>query len=153
MAVNVSLDSVNSKDIDAGLQKQDSPTSDDECCECPNRAVCLKKIDLDAIREQQLESRHEQKKQELELKKINSDLKDKEQLRNQRHDFALYIFYFMCVCMVFIFSILAFCIDRMSESVLIALIGSGTANVIALMMIVANYMFPKNNGTTKKNTK
>ena len=73
--------------------------------------------------------------------------------REQRKTYATYVFYFLVGYMLFVFSILFFCglnargFD-LSDSVLIAIVTTTTANVIGIFAFVMMYLF--NTGTKKK---
>ena len=82
---------------------------------------------------------------ETELKKL--EVKSKAQDIDMRKEYAWLIFRFVCYYMAFVFIILflsgtpsAF---RMSDSVLMVLLGTTTATIISLFAIVVNYLFPK----------
>lgn len=72
----------------------------------------------------------------------------KKQDREQRKTFSFRIFMFVCVYMTFALAILVFCgasALRLSDSVIVALLTTTTANVIGLFAVVAKYLFhPKN---------
>lgn len=76
-------------------------------------------------------------------------LKDSQQNREQRKQYANKIFWLVCAWLVVLVIIVgqAGC-GRLilSDSVLIALISGASINIIGLMVIVANYLFPKNGG-------
>lgn len=73
-------------------------------------------------------------------------IKDTQQDRNQRKDYATKIFWLVCAWLAAILG-LVFCTGLkrldLSDSVLITLISSVSVNIIGLMAIVANYLFPK----------
>lgn len=82
---------------------------------------------------------------EKELKEL--EVKSKAQDIAMRKEYAWLIFRFVCYYMAFVFIILflsgtpsAF---RMSDSVLMVLLGTTTATIISLFAIVVNYLFPK----------
>ena len=73
--------------------------------------------------------------------------------REQRKTYATYVFYFLVGYMLFVFSILFFCGLNawgfgLSDSVLIAIVTTTTANVIGIFAFVMMYLF--NTGTKKK---
>ena len=69
--------------------------------------------------------------------------------RTQRKEFAEKIFSFVCLYMFSVFFILFLCGSpgnfRLSNSVLITLLGTTTANVIGILIIVVKYLFSRNN--------
>jgi polyferredoxin len=80
-----------------------------------------------------------------ELKKL--DIKSRKQDISMRKEYAWLIFRFVCYYMFFVFLILFLSgspsLFKMSDSVLITLLGTTTATVISLFAIVVNYLFPK----------
>lgn len=82
---------------------------------------------------------------EKELKEL--EVKSKEQDIVMRKEYAGLIFKFVCYYMAFVFIILFLSGTpssfKMSDSVLITLLGTTTATVISLFAIVVNYLFPK----------
>lgn len=75
----------------------------------------------------------------------------RKQDRKQRKEFASKIFYFLCVYMTVVFVLLLFAGIKglrsslsftLSDTVLLALLGTTTANVISIFIIVAKYLFP-----------
>lgn len=81
---------------------------------------------------------------EEELKKL--EVQSKAQDIVMRKEYAL-IFRFVCYYMFFVFIILFLSGTpssfKMSDSVLMTLLGTTTATVISLFAIVVNYLFPK----------
>ena len=82
---------------------------------------------------------------EKELKKL--EVKSKLQDIEMRKEYAGLIFRFVCYYMAFVFIILFLSGTpssfKMSDSVLLMLLGTTTATVISLFAIVVNYLFPK----------
>lgn len=73
----------------------------------------------------------------------------RKQDRKQRKEFASKIFYFLCVYMIVVFVLLLFAGIKgqglcftLSDTVLLALLGTTTANVISIFIVVAKYLFP-----------
>lgn len=74
-------------------------------------------------------------------------LKDSKQNREQRKEYANKIFWLVCgwlVSLVFIVILVGFGRMQLSDTVLVALISGASLNIIGLMVIVAQYLFPKN---------
>lgn len=67
--------------------------------------------------------------------------------RDQRKAFAERIFSFVCYYMFFVFLILFLCGSQgrfhLSDTVLVTLLGTTTANVIGLFVIVVKYLFSR----------
>ena len=82
---------------------------------------------------------------EKELKKL--EVRSKAQDIAMRKEYAGLIFRFVCYYMIFVFIILflsgAPSSFKMSDSVLLMLLGTTTATIISLFAIVVNYLFPK----------
>lgn len=82
---------------------------------------------------------------EQEAKRIEN--RGKQQDIAMREEYAGLIFKFVCYYMVFVFIILFLSGTpssfKMSDSVLMTLLGTTTATVISLFAIVVNYLFPK----------
>lgn len=82
---------------------------------------------------------------EKELKEL--EVKSKEQDISMRKEYAGLISRFVCYYMAFVLIILFLSGTpssfKMSDSVLITLLGTTTATVISLFAIVVNYLFPK----------
>lgn len=82
---------------------------------------------------------------ERELKIL--EIRSKSQDIDMRKEYARLIFRFVCYYMAFVFIILFLSGTpssfKMSDSVLITLLGTTTATVISLFAIVVNYLFPK----------
>ena len=79
-------------------------------------------------------------------KQAEEKVKDSQQHREQRKEYAGKIFWLVCGWL-FVLLTLVFSAGKnwisLSDSVLIALITSASVNIIGLMVIVANYLFPK----------
>lgn len=76
------------------------------------------------------------------------EYKGKKQDREQRKDFAERIFQFLMVYMLFsgfvlVLSGIAINNFHLNDEVLITLLGTTTANVIGIFVIVAKYLFPQ----------
>ena len=83
-------------------------------------------------------------KEEIELATLREELASKRQDREQRRDFALYIFIMMCTYLfvVLIVVILKGCtLLQISDIVMNVLLSTTTANVIGIFIIVAKYLF------------
>lgn len=74
-------------------------------------------------------------------------LKDSQQNRAQRKEYANKIFWLVCAwlsVLTFIVCMTGMVYFNLSDTVLVALISGASINIIGLMVIVANYLFPKN---------
>ena len=73
-------------------------------------------------------------------------LRSLEQDREQRKKYAGRIFWLVCAWLLALVAILS-CVGTslyaLSDAVLVGLITGASVNIIALMVIVANYLFPK----------
>lgn len=83
------------------------------------------------------------------------ELKCREQDREQRKRYADYIFVFLCIYMVLVFTVLILCGCCgvgfcLSDSVIIALITTTTANIIGIFIFVVRYLF-KSSDESKSN--
>lgn len=80
----------------------------------------------------------------LRLEDKKENLRGKMQDRKQRRDFAICLFAFvalyMCSVIVLVY-MLAFGKGTLSDTVLVALLTTTTANVLGLFVIVAKYIF------------
>lgn len=73
-------------------------------------------------------------------------VKDKQQDRGMREKYAMWIFWLVLVWLAGMFVLIACCGARFcifSDNVLIAILTCTTIDVLGLMAIVANYLFPK----------
>lgn len=96
-------------------------------------------IDKDGLPEDTLKSTWEDRLKEEEVY-------DRQQNRLQRKEYADNIFAFLCVYMLFVFLILIGCGSYhahfgLSDTVLITLITTTTANVIGIFVFVVKYLF------------
>lgn len=84
---------------------------------------------------------------DLEREKLNTDLlretlESKKQDRQQRRDFASYIFWLIVVYLTIVLALVGCSrLIGIDNSVLITLLGTTTANVISLFAFVAKYLF------------
>lgn len=82
---------------------------------------------------------------EEELKKL--EIKSKEQDISMRREYADKTYLFVCIYMCFVFFLIFLACSpytfKMSDNVLMVLLGTTTVNVIGLFAIVMNYLFPK----------
>ena len=78
---------------------------------------------------------------------LEEENKGDSQDRDQRKEFADKIFSFVCLYMFAVFFILFLCASPnsfcLSDSVLITLLGTTTANVIGILIIVVTYLFSR----------
>jgi hypothetical protein len=87
------------------------------------------------------------------------DREDREQIRNQRKIYAIWIFIILSGWLLSIIVITIFCglkIFHLNDNVLITIFGTTTINILGLSYIVANYLFPKsklNDTLNKKSIK
>ena len=99
------------------------------------------------------EYREEYQKEVLREKRLKNDAQEEAnrgdtQDRDQRKDFAESVFHFSAVYMAFVFLILFLSgtIDNgfhLSDSVLVTLLRTTTANVIGILAIVVTYLFSR----------
>lgn len=90
---------------------------------------------------------HEERER-LQNKLLESDLKDKEQDRDQRKDFAMMIFelmcwYLFCVFFIIILNGMTMTNFHVSDDVILALLGTTAVEVIGTFAFVARYLFGK----------
>lgn len=74
------------------------------------------------------------------------DYTSKKQDREQRKKFAAWIFGVVCVYILSVLTLLyiiGFSFAYLTDTVLVALLTTTTANVIGLLVIVARYLFPR----------
>nr|WP_314773241.1 hypothetical protein [uncultured Porphyromonas sp.] len=100
------------------------------------------------VEERQYLSWVDQQSRVLDNEHKAEDLERKKQDRDQRKTFALRIFVLLCVYLLVVGILLALsgfsCIPfSLSDTVLITLLGTSCANVIALFIIVTEYLFPR----------
>lgn len=77
----------------------------------------------------------------LTAKRLEQDIKDREQDRDQRKEFSIKIFWFLVVFAYMFFS--GFGLMDNDTSVLITLLTTTTANVIGIFILVVKYLFSK----------
>lgn len=85
-------------------------------------------------------------KKSAEVDKLKEEIENLKQNRSQRKKFAYWIFGFMCLYIIAVFAVLFFTGFRqgnfcLADSVLLMLLGTTTANVIGIFVIVAKYLF------------
>lgn len=83
---------------------------------------------------------------EIALEDSREELENKKQNRNQRKTYSNKLFVFLCVYMALVFVVLFFCGFslfgfKLSDTVLVALITTTTANVIGIFAFVVRYFF------------
>lgn len=88
--------------------------------------------------------------QRIAIEDRREDLENKKQNRSQRKSYGNKLFVFLCVYMILVFMILFFCGFSLfgftlSDTVLITLISTTTANVIGIFAFVVRYLFPAKN--------
>ena len=89
-----------------------------------------------------------------DAKKLEEQLKDSQQNREQRKEYAGKIFYLVAGWLVSLIAIIVMAGFKwlaLSDAVIISLITGATVNIIGLMVIVANYLFPKMTNTKANN--
>lgn len=80
------------------------------------------------------------------------DYTSKKQDREQRKQFSIWIFGIVCVYLLIVLVLLyltGFSLTILSDTVLVSLLTTTTANVIGLLVIVARYLFPRNGNGNK----
>lgn len=85
-------------------------------------------------------------KEDVELELQKEELESRRQDRRQRGRFSIWIFGFMGVYMVFILAVLVLAgagVLSLSDTVLVSLLTTTTADVIGIFIIVAKYLFHK----------
>jgi hypothetical protein len=113
------------------------------------------KVDTDEVvkeeqKELQQERIHELEKQALELQLLKAQIRKFEDDNTGRREFSRSIF---TVTVIWMFLVLMIIVQtasgkwHLSDSVLIALITTTTANVIGVFIIVANYLFNRDKST------
>lgn len=84
---------------------------------------------------------------ERERKEAEETIADSQQNREQRKEYAGKIFWLVCAWLAALVLIVWNTGTRflfLSDAIVIALISGASVNIIGLMVIVANYLFPKN---------
>ena len=91
---------------------------------------------------------YQEEVRDLELAKVQLQVQEHSENLEHRKRYASRIFKFVSIWMTMIFCVIL--LDgwgigglKISEKVLITLIGSTTLNVLGILAIVANYFFPK----------
>lgn len=106
----------------------------------------IKDEEYKSIERRKLEA--ETRRLELENQSLEGDNIGDSQDRNQRKEFAERIFSFVCLYMFAVFLILFLCGSsgrfNLSDTVLMTLLGTTTANVIGILIIVVTYLFSRN---------
>lgn len=113
------------------------------------------KVDTEeAVKEERKELQegkiHELEKQALELQLLKAQIRKFEDDNTGRREFSRSIFTVTVIWMFLVLMIIIQCANRkwhLSDSVLIALITTTTANVIGVFIIVANYLFNRDKST------
>ena len=113
------------------------------------------KVDTEeAVKEEKRELQegkiHELEKQSLELQLLKAQIRKFEDDNTGRREFSRSIFTVTVIWMFLVFMVVIQCANgkwHLSDSVLIALITTTTANVIGVFIIVANYLFNREKST------
>ena len=113
------------------------------------------KVDTEeAVKEEKRELQegkiHELEKQSLELQLLKAQIRKFEDDNTGRREFSRSIFTVTVIWMFLVLMIVIQCAGgrwHLSDSVLIALITTTTANVIGIFIIVANYLFNREKST------
>lgn len=74
-------------------------------------------------------------------------IKDKQQDREQRKEYADKIFFLVATWLILLLILLLFCgsgVINFSDTVIVAILTGTTLDILGFMIIVANYLFPKN---------
>lgn len=91
--------------------------------------------------------KEELRKLELQNESLEGENKGDAQDREQRKDFADRIFSFVCNYMIFVCIVLFLKANTpqfyLSDNVIITLLGTTTANVIGILIIVVTYLFSR----------
>ena len=93
---------------------------------------------------------HELEKQALELQLLKAQIQKFEDDNESRREFSRSIYAVTVIWMFLVLMIIVQCANgkwHLSDSVLIALITTTTANVIGVFIIVANYLFNREKST------
>lgn len=98
------------------------------------------------IKGHDITSSEEDSAQRIAIEDRREDLENKKQNRNQRKSYANKLFVFLCVYMGLVFLVLLLCGFSLfgftlSDTVLVALITTTTANVIGIFAFVVRYLF------------
>ena len=98
------------------------------------------------IKGHDITSSEEDSAQRIAIEDRREDLENKRQNRNQRKSYGNKLFVFLCVYMILVFIVLFFCGFSLfgftlSDTVLVALITTTTANVIGIFAFVVRYLF------------
>ncbi|HEY9018168.1 hypothetical protein [Thiomicrospira sp.] len=104
--------------------------------------------DLEALEDVDLSEDIDDSRQDHEIKVLKQKLKELEDTHNLRLKFAWAIFsvvsaWLLAVGIILFFDGFGFSCFSLSENVLITVLTTTTINVIALLIIVANWLFPK----------
>lgn len=102
------------------------------------------------IKGHDITSSEEDSAQKIAIEDRREDLENKKQNRNQRKSYGNKLFVFLCVYMGLVFLVLLLCGFSLfgftlSDTVLIALITTTTANVVGIFAFVVHYLFPTKN--------
>ena len=108
--------------------------------------ISVAKLRLKEAEVDQKRSKIDHRRSKIDLKR--SEVKDREQDRSERKKFAIFIFLFLVVYILWVMVVIcgsgylpfAF---HLSDNLLIALITTTTANIISIFAIVTKYLFPK----------
>lgn len=122
------------------IRAPDIENSSSNDCECG----CGSINDLDT---EEISKRHVDDIIQQQMRREQELILDSQQNREQRKEYAKNIFILVCVWLFILLVVVWQTGTRylwLSDTVIIALITGTTVNIIALMVIVANYLFPKN---------
>jgi hypothetical protein len=103
---------------------------------------CLDDKDTLMLAREQIINENERDRRKL----LEEFIKDTQQDREQRKAYADKIFWLVCLWLLAVLGLAALAGGKkfeLSDTVLIAFISTVSVNIIALMAIVANYLFPK----------
>lgn len=110
--------------------------------------------DLDFEKESSTRTREEIKYLQLQNAKLQEEVHDTQQNRQQRVEYASKVFNLVCAWLYGLGILIMMDGAKMlalKEKVLIALITGTSINVIALMAVVIRYLFPQNGTAANKN--
>lgn len=107
--------------------------------------------DLPSEEQESVSQRTQEEFTDLERQHRKEELRGKQQDREERKRYADLIFKLICYWLIAVFGLLLvqgqdWFHFELSNGVLLAVVGSTTANVLGIFWLVANYLFPRNDG-------
>lgn len=107
-------------------------------------AICICDTDADT---EEIARSHAYNELQRDKQQAEEQISDSRQNRAQRKEYAGKIFWLVCAWLAMLTLLVGLSGTpylRLSDTVLVALISGASINIIGLMVIVANYLFPKN---------